>query len=150
MVLRFGDSESQIVVIVYPGGKSEIIQYTLAGVSKGGLGQLIEGMEAENPNVTDREIAARVKVDVSRSAVDGEALERAIKPLKAIRISPVLPSRVIMGGALYEYLYDTWQESVHYTIGSPFGKTPPDKLARWMEEFRANLPNLLAQPPPKP
>jgi len=49
-------------------------------------------MEAENPNVTDREIAARVKVDVSRSAVDGEALERAIKPLKAIRISPVLPS----------------------------------------------------------
>jgi len=51
-----------------------------------------------------------------------------------------------MGRRLIRVPYDTWQESVPLPIGSPFGKTPPDKLARWMGRFRANLPNLLAQP----
>jgi hypothetical protein len=151
LVLRFGDSDSQIVAVVYPGGKSEIIQYTLGGMGGGGLWRLIERMMAENPNVTDREIAAKLKAEVTRSPIDYADLAPSLRRLEAIRMSPVLGSRVALGAYEYEYRCDTWQESVRYTVASPFGKTPEDKLARWMEEFRTNLPNLLARPsPPKP
>jgi hypothetical protein len=49
MVLRFGDSDTQITVVTYPGGKSELIRYSLAGMTSGGLSQLISKMVAENP-----------------------------------------------------------------------------------------------------
>lgn len=152
MVLRFSDSDTQLVVVVYPGGKGELIRYSLAGVKSGELPQLISKMVAENPKVTDREIAAKLKVDVDRSPVEHEALKRALDELKAIRISPVLESRVAVDEySEYEFWYDTWQESVHYTITSSAGNAAQDKLGQWMTKFRESVPNLLkASLTPKP
>jgi hypothetical protein len=148
MILRFGDSDTQLVVVVYPGGKSEVIHYSLTGMSSGELSQLISKMVAENPNVKEQEIAAKLKVDVSRSPIEHQALNRALDELKAVRISPVLANRVAVDeSSEYEFWYDTWQESVHYTITSPFHHDPQDQLGRWMVKFKANLPDLLKAAP---
>jgi len=143
MVLRFSDSDTQLVVVTYPGGKSELIRYSLA-VNSGELSQLIAKMVAENPNVKAEEIAAKVKTNVSRSPIEPAALRHALDELKAIRISPVLASRVAVDEySEYEFWYDNWQESVHYAITSPFGNDPQDQLGKWMTKFRDNVPNLL-------
>jgi hypothetical protein len=158
MVLRFGDSETQLVVLVYPDDekywirRSEVIDYKLRGMSKGELSQLISKMVAENRSVRAEDIAAKVKVDVSRSPVDPEALYHALDELKPVRISPILADRIAVDDVSeYEYWYDNWQESVHYTIAGPFKDGPQDQLVQWMIRFRANLPNLLkASVAPKP
>lgn len=152
MVLRFGDSDTQLVVVVYPGGKGELIRYSLAGLKEGELSQLISKMISENPDVTDRGIAAKLKVEVNRSPIDDEALNRPLDELRAIRISPALDSRVAVDEySEYEFWYDTWQESVHYTITSPAGNAAQDKLVQWMTKFRASVSNLLkASLTPKP
>ena len=78
------------------------------------------------------------------SPVEPEALHHALDELKAIRISPVLKSRVAVDEfSEYEFWYDTWQETVHYVITSPFGNDPQDQLGRWMTKFRDNVPKLL-------
>jgi hypothetical protein len=150
MILRFGDSGTQLVVVVYPDKEKywvrrcEITSYTLVGMGKGELSQFISKMVAENPDVKEQEIAAKLKVDVSRSSVAPEALNRALAELKSVRISPILADRISVDEySEYEYWYDNWQECVHYTITSPFGKDPQDKLGQWMIRFRAILPNLL-------
>lgn len=150
MVLRFGDSDTQLVVVVYPvypvnpGGRSEIIRYSLAGMGDGDLSRLISKMVAENPNVKDQDIAAKLKVNVARSPVKYEALDRAFRDLKAVRISPVLADRVAVDEySEYEYWYDNWQESVHYTLTGPSKDDPQDQLVQWMIKFRASLPNLI-------
>lgn len=144
IVLRFGDSDTQITVVIYPGGKSELIRYSLAGMTSGELSQLISKMVVENPDVKAQEIAAKLKVDVSRTVLEQGALDRALDELKAIQISPVLASRVAVDEfSEYEFWYDTWQESVHYIVTSPFQGSAQDRLGKWMVEFRANLPKLL-------
>jgi hypothetical protein len=144
MVLRFGDSDTQIVVVTYPGGKSELIRYSLSGMSGGKLSPLIAKMVAQNPDVKAKDIAAKLQVDVKRSVIEQGALTRAIDELKTICISPVLASRVAVDDSSeYEFWYDTWQESVHYTITGPFHDDPQDTLGRWMLKFRANVPELL-------
>ena len=157
MILRYGDSDTQLVVIVYPpypilpGGRAEVIHYSLEGMGDGQLSQLISRMETENPGVKDQEIAAKVKVKVTRSPINYEALDRALRELKAVRISPILANRVAVDECSeYEFWYDTWQESVHYAITCASGNIPQDKLAQWMTRFRANLPALLKAPAPKP
>jgi hypothetical protein len=144
MVLRFSDSDTQLVVVVYPGGKGELIRYSVAGVKGGELSQLISRMVAEKPKLTDREIAAKLKVDLSRWPVEPGALNRALDELKAIRISPVLKSRVAVDEySEYEFWYDTGQERVYCAIISPFGNDPQDKLGSWMTKFRDNVPSML-------
>jgi hypothetical protein len=155
MVLRFSDSDTQLVVVTYPGGKSELIRYSLAGVRSGELSHLISKMVNENPEMKAQEIAAKLKVNVSRSPIEPEALRRALDELKAIRISPVLASRVAVDEfSEYEFWYDNWQESVHYAITSPFGNDPQGQLGRWMTKFRDDVPNLfkasLGPTPAKP
>jgi len=150
LALRFGDSDTQLVILIYPaypvhpGGRAEVIRYSLAGMGKGQLSQLISRMVRENPDVRDREIAAKLKVDVSRSPVEYEALNRFLNELKAVRIPPILTSRVAVDEySEYEYWYDGGQESIHYTITGPFEGDPQDELVQWMIRFRANLPGLL-------
>jgi hypothetical protein len=157
MILRFGDSDTQLVVVVYPDKEKywvrrcEIASYALAGLGKGQLSQLISRMVAENPKVTDQEIAAKLKVEVSRSSIEPEALSRALNDLKDIRIPPILTDRVAVDEfSDYEYWCDNWQESVQYTITGPFKDTPQDELVQWMIKFRANLPDLLKSSAPKP
>jgi len=139
MVLRFGDSDTQLTVVVYPGRKSEVLRFRLADSNPGDLERLVSRAVADNPQVKPQEIAAGLKVDVARSPVDYDAgLRPAIDDLKSIRISPVLASRVAVDEfSEYEFWYDTWQESVHYTIVSPFHSEPQDKLGKWMLRFRA-------------
>ena len=150
LALRFGDSDTQLVVIVYPGGRSEVIRYSLEGMNDGELPQLISKMAAQNPDITDREIAAHLKVNVTRSPVEYEALDRALKSLKSVRISPILRSVVAVDEcSQYEYWYDAGQESVHYTLTCPFKNDSEDQLVKWMIRFRASLPSLL-EPPSTP
>lgn len=157
MVLRFSDSDTQLVVVVYPDKdkywvrKCEILRYVVEGMGKGELSLFISKMVAENPNIKEREIAAKLKVDVTRSLISSEAFNHELDELKAIRISPVLADRVAVDEySEYEFWYDNWQESVHYTITSPFGNDPQDELGKWMKKFRDNLPDLLKKSDSKP
>lgn len=144
MILRFGDSDTQFVVVVYPGRKSELICYSLAGVSNGALSQMISKMVSENPDLKDQEIAAKLKVEVTRAPIEYDRLNVAIEELKSIRIAPVLAHGVAVDEfSEYEFWYDTWQESVHYTITSPFNNDSQDQLARWMIKFKSDIPSLL-------
>ncbi len=146
MTLRYGDSDSQLVVVTYPvypvhpGGQAEAISYTITGMGNDSLSQFISKTAAQNPNVTDQEIAAKLKVEVKRSPIRHEVLSRFLDDLKAIRISPVLASRVAMDDVSeYEYWYDTGSESVHYKVVGPFKGDPQDKLVQWMIRFRTGI-----------
>jgi hypothetical protein len=150
LTLRFGDTDTQLVVVVYPvypahaGGRAEIICYSLLDMGNGDLSKLISKMVAQNPNVTDRDIAAKVKVSVTRSPIDYEALNRSLKDLEAVRISPILKSRVAVDEySEFDFWYDGGQESVHYTITGPFKGDPQDRLVQWMIRFRAHFPVLV-------
>ncbi len=147
LVLRYGDSDTQLIVLAYPGGKSEMVRFDLADMNRRGLSQVVSEAVAENPGVTDREIAARLKVNVTRSPIDDDALFRALKDLETVRISPVLASRVPVDQySEYEYWYDTWQECVRYTIAGPFKDSDQDKLVQWMVKFRTNATSLVTPP----
>ncbi|HYL09661.1 MAG TPA: hypothetical protein VEU31_02900, partial [Candidatus Acidoferrales bacterium] len=97
------------------------------------------------PNVTDQGIAAKLKVDVKRSPIRYEALSPLVDDLKAIRISPVLASRVAVDEySEYEFWYNNGQESVCYKVAGPFRDDPQDKLVQWMIRFRTSLPKLMS------
>lgn len=144
MILRFGDSDTQLVVVVYPGGKSELVSYSLAGMNSGQLSQLISKMEAQNPDVKEQDIAAKLHVNVSRSPIDSKVLDRALHELEAIRIAPVSGNRIAVDHySEYEFWYDTWQESSHYTITGPPSNSLQNRLVTWMIKFQAKVPKLL-------
>jgi hypothetical protein len=144
MILRFGDSDSQIAIIVHPGGNSEVIQYRLAGMRKGDLDQLIGKMQEKNPNVREQEIAAKLKVDVGHSAMESRTLADSLDSLKAIQISPFFTTRVAMDNySEFEFWFYSGQESVHYIVTGSFNDAPQDKLVEWMTKFRASLPDLI-------
>src|SRR4029079_7828050 len=76
MILRFGDSGTQLAVVVYPGAKAEIVRVQLADMKGDELHRMISKAVADNPLVKPQEIAAKLKVAVTRSSVDyGAALE---------------------------------------------------------------------------
>jgi hypothetical protein len=151
MTLRYGDSDSQLVVVTYPvypvhpGGQAEIISYTITGMGSDNLAQFISKMAAQNPNVTDQEIAAKLKGEVKRSPISYEALKRSLDELGAIRISPMLASRVAVDEySEYQFWYSNGQESVHYKVVGPFKDDPQDKLVQWMIRFRSGVPELMS------
>lgn len=157
MTLRYGDSDSQLVVVTYPvypvhpGGQAEVISYAITGMGSENLSQFISKMAAQNPNVTGQEIAAKLKLEVKRSPISYEALNRFIDDLKTIRISPVLASRVAVDEySAYELRYDTGQESVHYRVTGPFNGDPQDKLVQWMIKFRTAVPGMTSGSTSKP
>lgn len=157
MTLRFDDSDSQLVVLTYPvypvhpGGRAEVVNYTITGMGSDNLSQFISKMAAQNPNVTDQEIAAKLKVEVKRSPIRYEVLGRFLDNLKAIRISPVLASRVAVDEfSGYEFWYNNGQESVHYKLVGPFKDDPQDKLVQWMIRFRTSIPELMSAASVKP
>ena len=150
MILRFGDSDTQLVVVVYPDKdkywikRYEMISYSLSNMKKGGLSDLVSEMVAEKSDVTAEEIAAKVKVVADRSPINPGVLGNACDELKTVRVSPVLASRVSVDGTNeFDFWYDQWQESVHYTLNGPFRDKPQDELVQWMIKFRAGIPNLL-------
>lgn len=142
--MRFGDSCTQVTVVVYPLRKAEMARTRLAGVACDDLAQFIEKEVANNPAVRAQELASRLKVDVTRTPVDYDTtLAPGLNQLKAIRISPVLASRISVDDySEYEFWYDAWQESVHYTLVTPFENEPQDELGRWMMRFRTQAETL--------
>jgi hypothetical protein len=142
LVLRFGDTYSQFVVVFHPGGESEVIRYSLEKMGEGELSQLISKMVAANPGVSEKEIADKLKVKVHRSHLDEKSLDRELHRLEEIQISPILETRVAVDEySEFEYWFDAGQESVHYTIVGPFKDSPQDKLVQWMLKFRENHPD---------
>jgi hypothetical protein len=138
VILRFGDTDTQLTAVVYPGGRAELIRYTLAGMEAGQLSQMIMRLTESNAAVTAEEIAGKLKVEVRRSPVNYQALSDALKKLQSIRISPILPGRIAVDDSSeYEFWHDTWQESVHYVINGPGTKAPVDELVGWMIRFRS-------------
>ena len=117
---------------------------TRGNVCSFGNAHLICKMVAQNADVTDREIATKLKVAVTHSPIEYEALDRALRGLEVVRISPILNSRVAVDDySEYDSWYDGWQEAVHYTITGPFMGAPRDQLVQWMLRFRASLPDLM-------
>jgi len=109
------------------------------------LAQFISRMAAQNPNVTDQEIAAKLKVEVKRSPISYEALKRFLDELGAIRISPMSVGRIAVDEySEYEFWYTGGQESVHYKLVGPFKDDPQDKLVQWMIRFRTSVPELMS------
>jgi TonB family protein len=150
LILRFGDSDEQVVVVIYPDKEKywvrrcEVTKYSLDGRDNKSLSQIVSKMIAQYPDVTPQEIAAKLRLKVSRSSIAPEALNPALDELKTIRIPPVLADRVAVDEySEYEYWYDNWQESVHYSLVGDSGREPQDRLWRWMVKFRASLPDLL-------
>lgn len=140
LVLRFGDSDTQLIVLDYPGGESELVKQTLKSVSGEGLSQLISKLIAANPNLEDREIAAKIKVTTTRQPIEYKALSHALDELKAIRISPFLRTRVVCDEVSnYDFWFDTGEESVHYALYGPFRGDPQDLIVQWMIKFRARF-----------
>jgi hypothetical protein len=157
MTFRYGDDDSQLVVITYPihpahpRGQAELISYTITGLGGDNLSQFISKMAVQNPRVTDQEIAAKLKAVVKRSPLTYEALRRFLDELKGIRISPVLASRVAADDySEYEFCYSNGQESVHYRVMGPFKGDPQDKLVQWMIRFRTGVPGLMSAASAKP
>ena len=150
LVLRFYDSDTQLAVLLYPpypihpGGRAEIVRYSISGMSDSQVSQLISKMLSDNPDATDREIAAKLKVDISRSPVGYEMLNRFISELKTIRLSPILAGGVAVDEySIYEFWYSDGQDSVSYRLTGPFHDAPQDRLVQWMIRFRASVPELL-------
>jgi hypothetical protein len=157
MTLRYGDSDSQLVVLTYPvypvhpGGRAELISYTITGMGSDNIWQFISKMAAENPKVTDREIAAKLKAVVKRSPIDYEVLRRFLDELETIRISPMLGGRIAVDEySEYEFWYNGGQESVDYKLVGPFKDDPQDKLVQWMIRFRTGVPDLMSAASAKP
>jgi len=157
MTLRYGDSNSQLVVLTYPvypvhpGGQAEIISYTIAGLGSDSLSQFISRMADKKPSVTNEEIAAKLKAVVKRSPIGYQVLRRYLEELKAIRISPMLASRVALDEySEYEFWYNTGQESVHYKVTGPFKGDSQDKLVQWMIRLRTGVPELMSAASAKP
>jgi hypothetical protein len=151
MTLRYGDSDFQLVVVTYPvypvhpGGQAEIITHTITGMGSDDLAQFISKRVAQNPNITDQEIAATLKVEIKRSPINYQGLKRFLDELEAIRISPKLASRVAVDEySEYQFWYYNGQESVHYKVVGPFKDDQQDKLVQWMIRFRTGVPELMS------
>jgi hypothetical protein len=145
-ILRFHDTDTQLVLIVYPGRTSELVSFSLDNMKGSDLFKLISEMLVKNPGVKDEEIAAKVKVHTTRTAVDYKAVEPALNDLKSIRISPFFQTRVFVDEySEYDYWFDSGQESVHYKICSidSAAADPQDQLAHWMTRFRANSASIV-------
>lgn len=150
ITLRYSDPDTQLVILTYPSypvrpeGRAEVISYEITGMGNKNLSQFVYDMASKDPNVTNEEIAAKLKVKVSRSPIEYKELDRFLEQLKAIRISPSLVSRVSLDEySMYEFRYDTGQERVHYKLDGPFRNAPQDQLVQWMIRFRNSLPKLI-------
>lgn len=152
LILRYGDTDTQLVVVVHPGKeywqrRYDVFRYTLAGMKQDDLSHLISRMEASDPKIGPQEIAAKLRVEVAESAIDPSLLKKALSSLGDVRVSPALPGRVCLDKcSQYEFWYDTWQDFVHYVLTDPPQNTAEAQLVEWMTKFRADLPNMLTRP----
>jgi len=145
LLLRFGDIPSQLTVVTFVGGATEVRRLELVDLDRRQLDELILRAVQRDSQVTPEQIAAKISVRESHASIpDRTPLAPLLRELERIRISPVLGSRVpLENSAEYELVYDLWQESVHYTVAGPFDGYPQDKLVKWMLRFRARADEWL-------
>ena len=137
MILRFSDTRSQLMVLVYPGRKAEIIRHRIAGTSDKEFDAILLNAFRDK-TITAQDIVGKLRVESSRVAIDYDlTLSPSLEELKSMRISPLLSSRAALDSfEQFEFWYDTWEESVHYSVVGPFND-PHDELAKWMMKFRS-------------
>lgn len=146
-ILRFHDTDTQLALIVYPGGASELVSVSLDNMKGNDLFKLVSEMLAKNSSLRDEEIAAKVKVQTTRTAVEYKAVEPALNDLKSIRISPFFQTRIFVDEySEYDYWFDSGQEAVHYRICANSTGDPQDQLAHWMARFRENFASMVQHP----
>lgn len=150
VVLRFDDSDTQAVFVVYPDKEKywirrcEVTTYSLDEEVQRELSASLSKLTPEASDTAVRAVASELKVEMNRVTIAPEALDKPLSELKSIRIPPVLSAHVSVDQfSEYEFWYDSWQESVHYSIVGTPGKAPQDELVRWMVKFKAELPDLL-------
>src|SRR5580704_16377850 len=90
LTLRFRNDASQLALVVYPGGESELVRSTLDSMNARDLFDLVSKTLIENPHANEEEIAANVKVRTTRFPTQYKTMEPMLNDLKAIRISPFL------------------------------------------------------------
>ena len=143
IVLRFTDSASQVTLVSYAAARIEVLEHQVVGMEEGGIGRFVAKLLRQDASVSERRIAAQLKVKTTRTSIDREALSPLIDELRRIAPSPVLEDRGGTNFARYEFWYDTWQEAVHFTVLYPWGSTPLDGLAAWMRKCREEVSPLL-------
>jgi hypothetical protein len=156
VTLRFGDSATQIVAVVYSNRltnfetRCDLIRFSLDGLGPGELDAYIERMTRANPRIAARDIAGTLRVKRTTTPIEPSTLDSALAELRSLRLSPVLSGRMAVDNyAQYELWYETWQEMNHFQIISPVDDTGSGQLARWMVKFRDDLPTLLKSPAQK-
>jgi hypothetical protein len=150
LVLRFDDAGTQVVVVVYPDKEKywirrcEVTTYSLNDNVRRDLAESLSTLASGASDEAMRGVASKLKVETNRVAIAPDVLDKPLSALKSIQISPVLASRISVDAfSEYEFSYDSWQESVHYSITASTGKEPQDELVRWMLRFKTDLPELL-------
>lgn len=153
LVLRFDEADTQAVVVVYPDKEKywirrcEVTTYSLDDATRRELSESLSKLAPEASDDAVRAIASGLKVKTNHVAVAPEALDKSLGELKSIRIPPVLAAHVSVDAfSEYQFWYDSWQESVHYSIVGPPRDAPQDESVRWMLKFKADLPDLLKGP----
>ena len=138
-------SDDQLVLVTYsvdpprhPTPECEIISYKVKGIGGECLWKVITRMLAQNPKVSEDEIEAALVVDVKRRSIPMKERDKLLAGLAAIRLPPVLTSRICVDACpRYEYWYQTSEEVVHYSVvGS--GGASADQLTTWMVKFRSD------------
>jgi hypothetical protein len=138
LMLRFTKPDSQLVLVIYSGWKSELVSYTFPDLGGKTLSEYVWDMVRSHPQMRDEEIAAGAKVMTKRAFVDSRKVERTIAELQKIKISP-FPGPVVPLDeySTYEYRWESPEgESVHYRAYGVFNQRPTDKLVHWMIRFR--------------
>jgi hypothetical protein len=144
LALRFGDSDSETVLVIYPGGKGDLISYDLGDLAKGKLSEAIERAYSEKTNITANEIAAQFRVRKRRTPIEYNRIKPLLSSLERIHVEASLPISFAMDDTpQYEYLYDNWQESIRLVINKPRVNSSDDELIRWMHLFRDETERIL-------
>ena len=149
LALRFYDAGTQVVIVVYPDKEKywvrrcEVTTYSLDGGVRRELAESLSKLPPEASDDAVRAIVSRLKVQAKRVAIAPEALAKPLSELRSIKISPMLPMYASLDEvSRYEFWYNTWQDSVHYSMFGPPGKAQGE-LVRWMIRLKTELPDLL-------
>lgn len=142
MVLRFTDSASQLTLVARAGSRIEVTERRVVAMDNGRLAGLVTRSMEQNRSISERQIAAQLKVETVRRVIDADSISPLLEDLRRVTLSPILEDRGGTNFARYEFRYDTWQEAAHYTVLTPYGATPLDDLAAWMRKCRERVAAL--------
>jgi hypothetical protein len=137
IVMRFGDSCSQLNLVEGTDGGVEVTEYSLASKTAADVEKYIAQLHEARPDISDREVASQIQVTVKKWRLPPQKLQDALTRLSGIRLSPALDRKACMDGCNeYEFWYDDWLEAAHFTLVSPSKNSPSWHLVDWMKRFQ--------------